>query len=231
MNDPFPAARAQFENNIADLERRAHLLMNMNRGTIQARNAEDGLNADYAEAMGSRDALTKVCDNIEGNPHRFGIGPDELRNRRAFLERATTRLNVINSQLNGGVQGRADGPAGRRTAEDRRREAGIAANQRRIDDSYAQDQEMLHQQEFGLEQIGEGARRIKQHARDIGTEIDDQMRQGEELGDMMDRSQTRIDNIVFKMKEFLTKKRVWLWTGCIVLTLLLLIMVIWAFMM
>jgi hypothetical protein len=224
--DPFPSSREQLSKNISDLELEVQEWRQLrstnssstswNRGIIQNH---------YDEAMQLKSVLEGTCRRVALDPSRFNVSPEELASRPAFIEQAGTRLKNISIQLSAP----ADEPtASKATApQDRRKAAGREDNQRFIDSEMGQQQEMIERQDVDLDEVVTITARTKTVATVIGDELKDSTARLEEIDVKMDRVQTQLDTVIARMRDFLKKGSTWLWVGCIILTVIAIVLLVW----
>jgi hypothetical protein len=223
--DPFPSSREQLARSVSDIEGQVQDWRSIratdsssaawNRGVIQTR---------YEEALQLRNVLEETCKRVASDPVRFGVAPDELAARQQFIEQITTRLRNVSIQLSSPPDTVA--PA-KPTTQDRQKRAGMEDNQRFIDGEIGQQQQQIERQDVDLEEVVEITAKTKVVANMIGEELVESTARLTEVDGKMDRVQGQLDTVLHRMKEFLKKGSTWMWIGCIILTVIVLILLFW----
>jgi uncharacterized coiled-coil protein SlyX len=172
--------------------------------------------------------LEETCKRVAADPMRFGITPDKLAARHQFIEQIATRLRNISIQLSAPPDPPA--AAAKPTAKDRFKKAGTEDNQRFIDGEFAQQQQQIERQDQDLEEVVQITGRTTVTATVIGDELVESTARLTEVDKKMDRVQGQLDTVIHRMKEFLKKGSTWLWIGCVVLTLIVVILLFWVFL-
>ena len=229
--DPFYTSKESLETSIVDLEQTvADYRRLQNHDTSTAQWQLGMIEHRYNEAIQLKNLLDQSCKKAAEDPARFGITPEELRSRQAYIERAAQRLKMVHQQMDQSKPKETATKGGiTMTREERIRRAGEERNAQFIDREMQNQQAMIQRQDQDLDDVGEQVQKIKMVAGMIGDELHDATQREAEIGNHMDRTQTKIDDTVAKMKEFLKKKSTWLWIGCAILTVILLVMIVWAF--
>jgi macrodomain Ter protein organizer (MatP/YcbG family) len=116
------------------------------------------------------------------------------------------------------------------TKKDKYKQARVEDNQRFIDAEFEQQQQQLERQDIDLEEVVESTGRTKVAAVMIGQELVESTTRLTEVDEKMDRVQGQLDSVLNRMKDFLKRGSTWMWAGCIILTIIVIILLIWVFM-
>ena len=228
--DPFYSSKDVLEQKVSDLEQTVadyRRLQNPDAATAQWQ--ADMIEMNYTEARDLMNVLNQACRKAAEDPARFGLTEGDVRSRQAFVDRMAQRLKMINQQMEQVTKPAKAAKAAALSREEKMRRAGQENNERFIHREMQHQQAMLQEQDLQLDEVDEQVGKIKLIAGAINNELRDAEKRERELDQNMDRTQTKLDDAVAKMKEFLKKKSTWLWIGCAVLTIILLVMIVWAF--
>lgn len=102
-------------------------------------------------------------------------------------------------------------------------------NQRFIDEERAAQQQIMRRQDQDLDQFNDEVVEIAHISREIGDTLREHNRRLSDLDDHFERTQGRVEGATNKIKEFLKKGSKWQWIGCIILTLVIIGLILWAF--
>jgi chromosome segregation ATPase len=224
--DPFASCRDQLRSQVEELETQVNEWRTI-RGTnsSSAQWHREQLGRKFEEAMKLKNTLSETCRRVAENPSRFPIAPDELTARQAFVTQMETRLHNIEIQL--AEQITADPKV---AFQDRRRQAAEEDNQRLIDGERQHQQTLIQQNEQVVDEIVDATYVIRRQAGQIGEEIDDSTKRLAQVDRKMDSTQEGLNKVVDRMKKFLSKGSTWLWIGCAVLTVIVIILLVWVIM-
>ena len=226
--DPFPSIREQLTAKIEELERRANDLAQLRRaGTSQTDWIEAGLRNQYDDARDLLMNIKKANESVAMNPQRFSISPEELQSRQNFVEQSNQRLSMVQKQLD--VQEKK-----KETLEQKKtkiRKQAEAENQRFIENEINEQQQMIMEQDRQLDIGFEGVQVVHQMANEINYALQDDEKIRNELENKMDKRQTDLDRLNKKVLELLNTPRTWMIVGCVILTIIVVVLIIWVFVM
>jgi chromosome segregation ATPase len=224
--DPFPKCSEDLSARLTELEAEAQALRSAaDQNSANSQWLRSKIDRECSEAKDLTNVLADVCKRAAANPERFSLTPEELGRRQRFVDQVAQRLRVVEGQ----IAVREEPKKAKQVPEDGYRRAGIEDNQRFIDGEMHQQQEMIRQQDLQLGYIAEGAGDLRMIANMVGDELEEDGRRLNEMDNKMDVRQSELDNVVAKMRTFLKQKSTWLWTGCIILTIIVIVMIVWVF--
>ena len=164
------------------------------------------------------------------NPSKFGISEEELTSRKNFA-------NLVRQRLNNNIKILNTKPSPTKTAsisasdrQEQLRRMKISDNQRFIDNELAQQQQQLQEGDQQLDVAIGITHQIKQTANQIGNELEDDKKRLDDTDRHMERVQIQMDTLIDKTKKLLNEPKTWMWAGCIVLTIIVIILIIWVFL-
>ena len=97
--DPFYTSKESLETSIVDLEQTvADYRRLQNHDTSTAQWQLGMIEHRYNEAIQLKNLLDQSCKKAAEDPARFGITPEELRSRQAYIERAAQRLKMVHTK-------------------------------------------------------------------------------------------------------------------------------------
>jgi hypothetical protein len=208
--DTFQSSRDQLSKQLADLERQAKGLHS--RGAANSPNREQ-LVQQHREAVQLKSRLEETVRLARAGPTRSQITPEELESGQTFLSQAALRLNNISQQL------QAPGQTPPQRA--------IENNPRFIDSELESQTATLARQDEDLDTALELTSKTKVAATVIGHELADSNRRLAEIDVKMDTVLNQFTTVNQKMKDFLARSSTWLCVGCIILTVIAVVLVSW----
>lgn len=168
--------------------------------------------------------LKSTITQIETNPSRFNITVNELASRKAFVTQIEQRLKLVNDQI------RTDYSSAKpKKTKTNLQRANENDNQRFIDREIAQ-QQMEMDNDIYTDQLVEKTTIMKVQAKNVGNALEESNTRLKEIDNHMDKTQEKLDKANQKMKEILTNKNTWLWIGCGILTIIVVVLLIWVFL-
>jgi t-SNARE complex subunit (syntaxin) len=87
----------------------------------------------------------------------------------------------------------------------------------------------MRREDVHLDYVAETTGELRVIANQIGDELEADSRRLADMDIKMDKRQSELDNTIAKMKKFLKQKSTWLCIGCIVLTIIVIVMIVWVF--
>jgi chromosome segregation ATPase len=220
--DPFPGCRAQLIAQIQELERQANEWQTVITGTgSSAQWHREQLSRKFEEATKLKDTLSETCRRVADNPTRFDLPADELAARRQFLAQIETRLRNVETIL---AQPVVDTKP---VVEDVGRRAAIDDNQHRIDGELAQREALLRENESIIDGAVDASASVKAQAVRIGNEITDSTARITQTGEKMGTTNEDLTTLNLRIREYVAKGSTWLWIGCAVLTIIVVVLILW----
>lgn len=229
--DPYPNTKRELSAKIDTIDQLTNELSQLRQTGMQVPEyVEPRIRNLIDEAEKALQSINDVNKAVSDNPSRFGISEEELTSRKNFA-------NLVRQRLNNDINILNTKPAATKTpsssASDRQeqiRRMKVADNQRFIDDVMAQQQQQLQEGDQQLDIALGVAHGINQVANQLGNALTEDQERLKDLDSQMDRAQTQMDRLIEKTKKLLNEPKTWMWAGCIVLTIIVIILIIWVFL-
>lgn len=223
--DPYYAARDETAEGIKDLER-SFRDWQLQRGTDPKRHANAGrrLLETIEELLGEVTTIEKTVEAAERHAARFGLAPEEVQQRRAFVVAQRDILKNIQSRISNALQAQsaAASQASSRVAAE--------ANAAFFHSQQQQHQQLLLQQDSQLEELSQSADRLHETALMINRELEDQQRMLNELDEDIEHQSAQMNFLMRRMAKILKTSSMRqlcliLWLSCIALLLFVLLII------
>ena len=241
--DPFILVKNEVEENIQIVDK---LYGQWERVLEQAPNSDDQRRLESTildqikEIMDDLGDLEETVSIALKNPSRFNFSDQELKSRSEFIRAAKSKLTGMEATITS-PDTQAKAKANARSLLLKKRGEGKQARYAKLDEAIAQDnqkfiedqeQEQLRiemEQEEDLQALGRNVRKIKEMGRDIGSEIQNQQKQLDDLSNDVDRVDNKMENSIIKINKIIGEtKKDRIFTIIIVILVLILIGVILA---
>jgi hypothetical protein len=220
--DPFPGCRDQLIAQVEELEVQANELRTVITGAgSSAQWHREQLGRKFDGATKLKNILSETCRRVADNPTLFNLSADELAARQRFLAQIETRLRSVEVII---AQPVADA---RPPAEDSPRRVATDANQYAIDRELGHRQELIRGNEEIIGEIAVMTAGVRATAAQIGGEIEGSNVRLAPVGKKMDSTHGGLDKLVFNVREFAGRRSTWLWIGCVVLTIIVIVLLVW----
>jgi flagellar capping protein FliD len=224
--DPFANCREELCAKLDKLERHTKVWREVvDQSGTNAQWMRQMVEENYDAAVELRDVIDQSCKKIAIDPAHFNVTLSELQSRQRFVEQCSQRLRMVEVQLSSKPEPKKPS----QTQEDRYRMGAVEDNQRFIDREMQQQQELIQKHEMQLDHVVTKTGEIRIIAGIIEEELESDKHRLDDMDRKMDKRQSELDDTIDKMRKFLKKKSTWLCIGCIVLTVIVIVMIVWVF--
>lgn len=231
--DPYDGEKQALEDYLAEAEHSAHDYSKLaNKNSPEAQWTRRNAITQYDKAKETKETLELAYKSAMQREDHFNLSMKELEERRNFLDRVAQRLKMVDAQLVQPENDEMAGPArGGMTREERRRKAAEAHNQRIIDSGIADINRQYRGEKYDndLDDQNMLANQLKMAIANVNQDMKDEAPALSELGEKMDKVKTMIDDLVGDITDFMATKNRGLWIGSVILTIIMLAMIIYAF--
>jgi len=205
----------------------------------KARELTSELRSNVRSAEWDLEDLEESVSVVRNNPTRFGLHVQELDSRVGFIRETRIKLSDFKNEIEGPHVNE------KLLAMDSmpvKKQSYPAPNRfkKTYDQGYEnpgygrysqQQQQLLHQQDQGLEQIGKNVGQLKQISRAIGNELDDQAVLIDSLSAEVDSAHGRMNATIAKIQRFSrlsTDRRQWYAIGGLAVLIFILILLLFS---
>lgn len=229
-NDPFPSMKKQLSDEISALETSIRRLIELRQVNASTEYTEGDIQINYEKAQRILDTVRDTNDRVSANPTRFAyISPEELHSRQQFVETSQKRLNDIKMQLNKPTKAATPQSTSISDRKEHLKHLREKDNQKFIDDEFGYQNQMYAEQDQKIDVVGQQAQDLNQMADQIHNVLLDDEARRNDIDKHLDRTQVNLERLIDKTKQLLDNPRTWLWAGCIVLTIIVIVLIIWVF--
>jgi hypothetical protein len=232
MIDPYSKASRELQQNVEAIEQSLNDWKAVRTSNSSAADyTRQAILSDVASAAPLLKALEDSIRYIAGNRLRFqNISDSELDARSAFVADVGSRIQSVRTQLDEVARASPTVRVGRNAREELLRRAAEDGNQRFIDSELEQQRKMMNEQERLIDSAGDASGLVVQIAKGINDSLIESTGRLADTADRMDIAKLGIDGVVQKVTNFLKTESTWLWAGCIVLTIIAVVLLIWVFL-
>lgn len=231
MIDPYPSIKSQISNLVTQIEEGANQIKTLRQGGASVSEfVEAQIQNQINDAEKKLQTIMDVNRAVAEDPSRFNISQEELNSRQNFANTIRQRINNVNNILSTSTTVNKSSPSYASDRKEQLRRIGEDRNQRFIDDEIGHQQQMMQEGDQELDVAVGITEQVKQNAFQIGDELHEDEIRRNDIEDHMDRTQNMLEKLVEKTKELLDQPRTWMWIGCVVLTIIVIVLIIWVFL-
>lgn len=239
IEDPYFVVRDEISASVHSCEAKLaewRALMETQNGA-KARELTSELRSNVRSAEWDLEDLEESVSVVRNNPARFGLHIGELDARVAYIRETRLKLADFKNEIEGPHVNEkllamdsmpAKKPSSYQPNRFNKREAYDNPGYGRYSQ---QQQQLLHQQDQGLEQIGKNVGQLKQISRAIGNELDDQAVLIDSLSAEVDATSGRMSATIAKIQRFSrlsTDRRQWYAIGGLAVLIFILILLLFS---
>lgn len=231
MIDPYPSIKSQISNLVTQIEEGANQIKTLRQGGASVSEfMEAQIQNQINDAEKKLQTIMDVNRAVAEDPSRFNISQEELNSRQNFANTIRQRINNVNNILSTSTTVNKSSPSYASDRKEQLRRIGEDRNQRFIDDEIGHQQQMMQEGDQELDVAVGITEQVKQNAFQISNELHEDEIRRNDIEDHMDRTQNTLEVLVEKTKELLDQPRNWMWIGCVVLTIIVIVLIIWVFL-
>ncbi|KAK8900133.1 hypothetical protein M9Y10_002456 [Tritrichomonas musculus] len=231
MIDPYPSIKSQISNLVTQIEEGANQIKTLRQGGASVSEfMEAQIQNQINDAEKKLQTIMDVNRAVAEDPSRFNISQEELNSRQNFANTIRQRINNVNNILSTSTTVNKSSPSYASDRKEQLRRIGEDRNQRFIDDEIGHQQQMMQEGDQELDVALGITEQVKQNAFQISNELHEDEIRRNDIEDHMDRTQNTLEVLVEKTKELLDQPRNWMWIGCVVLTIIVIVLIIWVFL-
>lgn len=231
MIDPYPSIKSQISNLVTQIEEGANQIKTLRQGGASVSEfMEAQIQNQINDAEKKLQTIMDVNRAVAEDPSRFNISQEELNSRQNFANTIRQRINNVNNILSTSTTVNKSSPSYASDRKEQLRRIGEDRNQRFIDDEIGHQQQMMQEGDQELDVAVGITEQVKQNAFQISNELHEDEIRRNDIEDHMDRTQNTLEVLVEKTKELLDQPRTWMWIGCVVLTIIVIVLIIWVFL-
>lgn len=229
--DPYPNIKRELSAKIDTIDQRTNELSQLRQtGMNVPEYVEPTIRNLIDEAEKALQTINDVNKAVSENPSRFNISEEELTSRKNFANLVRQRLNNDINILNTKPAPTKPASISESDRKEQIKRLGIANNQRFIDNELNYQQQQLQEGDQQIDFALEATERVGLISNQINNELSEDKERLGDLDTQMDRAQDQMDRLIEKTKKLLNEPKTWMWAGCIVLTIIVIILIIWVFL-
>ncbi|PFH37641.1 putative syntaxin 6 protein [Besnoitia besnoiti] len=222
--DPYYAARDETAEGVRDLERSFRDWQHRASDPRKQAAAASRLLETADELLEELGTIEKTVEAAERHAARFGLSPEEVQQRRAFVTTQRATLQSIQSRVSAALQ------AQKAAASHASSRVAAEANAAFFHTQQQQHEQLLLQQDSQLQELSQSADRLHETAMMINQELENQQRMLNELDEDIEHQTAQMNFLMRRMAKILKTSNLRqlcliLWLTCIAFLLFVLLII------